>query len=79
MQVKITRPIMLGGKTYRPGAHDVQVQDGERWFFDALLASGAVESLQKAAQMPAQTPEAAPQGEGSPAPVKARKTRKKAA
>ena len=79
MQVKIKRSIMLGGKTYRPGVHDVPDGDLRGWFAEALLASGAVESLQKAAekpQEPAKEPEATP---AAPEPAKARKTRKKAA
>ena len=74
MQVKINRPVILGGKTYAKGVHDVQVPDGERWFFDALLADGqieAAETLQSAPKEPEATP-AAPEAE------KPRKTRKKA-
>ena len=51
MQVKINRCVMLGGKTYAKGVHDVTVPDGERWFFDALLADGAVECLPKAVEI----------------------------
>jgi hypothetical protein len=75
MQVKIKRPIMLGGKTYRPGAHDVQVQDGERWFFDALLASGDVETTSKAVEKPQ---EPAKEPDATPAAPEAEKPRKRA-
>lgn len=74
MQVKINRCVMLGGKTYAKGVHDVQVPDGEHWFFDALLADGqieAAETMQSAPKEPEATP-AAPEAE------KPRKTRKKA-
>lgn len=74
MQVKFNRPVKLGGKTYLPGEHDVTVPDAERWFFDALLASGAI--------VPAETPQSAPkEPEATPAAPEAekpRKTRKKA-
>lgn len=42
MQVKFSRPVMLGGKTYTKGEHDVTVPDAERWFFDALIADGQI-------------------------------------
>lgn len=74
MQVKINRCVILGGKEYAKGVHDVQVPDGERWFFDALLADGqieAAETLQSAPKAPEAT-QAAPEAE------KPRKTRKKA-
>lgn len=74
MQVKINRPVILGGKEYAKGVHDVTVPDGERWFFDALLAGGqieAAETLQSAPKEPEAT-QAAPEAE------KPRKTRKKA-
>lgn len=74
MQVKINRCVMLGGKTYAKGVHDVHVPDGERWFFDALLADGQIEAAETP-QEPARAPEAIP---AAPEAEKPRKTRKKA-
>ena len=42
MQVKINRCVMLGGKTYRNGVHEVPDGDLRGWFAEALLASGAI-------------------------------------
>ena len=75
MQVKINRPIMLGGKAYAKGVHDVTVPDGERWFFDALVAGGQIECLSKATETP-QEPQTAPD-EPTHAP-EAEKPRKRA-
>ena len=74
MQVKINRCVMLGGKTYAKGVHDVQVPDGERWFFDALLADGQIEVAETPQSAPKE-PEATP---AAPEAEKPRKTRKKA-
>ena len=79
MQVKINRPIMLGGKTYTKGVHDVQVPDGERWFFDALLASGAVECLQKATETPQRAPKEPVATTAAPVEEKPRKRAKRGA
>ena len=79
MQVKINRPIMLGGKTYTKGVHDVQVPDGERWFFDALLASGAVECLQKVAETPQSAPKELEATQAAPVEEKPRKRAKRGA
>ena len=74
MQVKINRCVMLGGKEYAKGVHDVQVPDGERWFFDALLAGGQIEAAETPQSAPKE-PEAMP---AAPEAEKPRKTRKKA-
>lgn len=69
MQVKINRPVMLGGKTYRVGMHDVPNLSG--WFAEALLASGAI--------VPAETPQSAPkEPEATPAATVEEKPRKRA-
>ena len=71
MQVKINRPVILGGKTYRPGVHDVPDGDLRGWFAEALLASGAI--------VPAETPQSAPETqEATPAAPEAEKPRKRA-
>ena len=74
MQVKINRCVMLGGKEYAKGVHDVTVPDGERWFFDALLADGQIEAAETPQGAPKE-PEAKP---AAPEAEKPRKTRKKA-
>lgn len=71
MQVKINRPIMLGGKTYRTGVHEVPDGDLQGWFAEALLASGAI--------VPAETPQSAPkEPEATPPAPEAEKPRKRA-
>ena len=74
MQVKINRCVMLGGKTYAKGVHDVHVHDGERWFFDALVADGQIEVAGKLQEL-AKAPEAIP---AAPEAEKPRKRAKKA-
>ena len=74
MQVKINRCVMLGGKTYANGVHDVTVPDGERWFFDALLAGGQIE----AADTPQDAPKAPDATQAAPEAEKPRKRAKKA-
>ena len=71
MQVKINRPIMLGGKAYAKGVHDVPDGDLRGWFAEALLASGAI--------VPAEKPQSAPkEPEATPAAPEAEKPRKRA-
>ena len=73
MQVKINRPVILGGKTYRPGVHDVP--DASGWFFDALVAGGQIVPVQKAAETPQSAPK---EPEATPAAPEAEKPRKRA-
>ena len=75
MQVKINRHVMLGGKEYAKGVHDVTVPDGEQWFFDALIAGGQIVPVQKAAETP-QSAQKEP--EATTAASEAEKPRKRA-
>lgn len=71
MQVKINRPVILGGKTYHKGVHDVPEGDLSGWFAEALLAGGAI--------VPAETPQSAPkETEAIPAAPESEKPRKRA-
>lgn len=60
MQAQFKRPIILGGKTYTKGAHDVPDTDAKGWFWDALIADGSIVVVEQP------KPEPAPEHEDKP-------------